>query len=172
MIGETLSQHEGIVESVESNYAVSGYHHRHRAELAHVPAVAELFRTAGYYLEMMTCIDARDMGGNKKKKDDEEASDDAQTTGSLRLAYQFNRPGDPDRHLLCADLAPGSNAPTLTTVFAGANWHEREIFDMYGVSFDAHPDLRRLLMPDDYSGHPLLKDFSDSDPRREEMASD
>ncbi len=171
MIGETLRQHEGIAESTESDYAVSGYHHRHRAELPLMPAIAELFRSAGYYLEMMTCIDARDMVKGKKKEGEEE-SDDARPTGALRLAYQFNRPGDPDRHLLCADLVPDHSAPSIAAVFAGANWHEREIFDMYGVSFAGHPDLRRLLMPDNYSGHPLLKDFSDMDPRREEMASD
>lgn len=167
MIGETLSQHEGIAESTESDYAASGYHYKHRAELALMPTIAELFRAAGYYLEMMTCIDARDMGKGKKKE-----GDDAQPSGSLRLAYQFNCPGEPDRHLLCADLASGQSAPSITAVFAGANWHEREIFDMYGVSFADHPDLRRLLMPDDYSGHPLLKDFADVDPHREEMASD
>jgi len=49
---------------------------------------------------------------------------------------------------------------SIAFVYAGAEWQEREIYDLFGVSFTAHPDLRRLLMPDDYPGHPLRKDFA------------
>lgn len=56
---------------------------------------------------------------------------------------------------------PASNPhlPSLTGIWASNNWHEREVFDMFGVIFDGHPGLTRILMPDDWPGHPQLKDY-------------
>ena len=51
------------------------------------------------------------------------------------------------------------HVPTVTGVWRTANWHERETYDLFGVIFDAHPDLRRILLPDDWQGHALRKDF-------------
>jgi NADH-quinone oxidoreductase subunit C len=56
-----------------------------------------------------------------------------------------------------SDLDP--HIPSLVEVWGGNNWHERETFDMFGIIFDGHPGLTRILMPDDWDGHPQRKDY-------------
>jgi len=58
-------------------------------------------------------------------------------------------------------LAPGqTHCPTLTGLYRGADWMERECYDLLGVVFDGHPDLRRILLGQDWEGHPLRKDYA------------
>jgi NADH-quinone oxidoreductase subunit C len=51
------------------------------------------------------------------------------------------------------------HVPSVTDVWAGANWHERETYDMFGLKFTGHPDLRRMYLPEEFDYHPLRKDF-------------
>lgn len=55
------------------------------------------------------------------------------------------------------------SVPSVSTIWKTAEWHEREAFDLVGIYFKNHPDLRRILLPDDWQGHPLRKDYKDAE---------
>jgi len=69
-------------------------------------------------------------------------------------SLQFKR-----RIRLKLQVEEGEAVLSVTPIWATADWHEREVYDMFGISFEGHPDLRRILMPDAWEGHPLRKDY-------------
>ena len=72
----------------------------------------------------------------------------------LLLSHEFNT-----RIIIQFSIGDGEKIPSLTKIYPSANWMEREVFDMYGVNFKDHPDLRRILTDYGFEGHPLRKDF-------------
>ena len=75
------------------------------------------------------------------------------------VVYQLYSLSKNRRIRLKVRLRPGESVPSLTALWPGADWLEREQFDLVGIQFRGHPDLRRIIMPEDYPDHPLRKDF-------------
>jgi NADH-quinone oxidoreductase subunit C len=116
-----------------------------------IVAVANLFFGAGYALECITAVDQEDF---------------------RELWYQFNfMGGAPHRHLLRMQLDDSEQVPSITHVYGSADWFEREAFDMMGIQVQGHPNLKRLLLPEDSDFHPLRRDQCIDDELRETRAA-
>jgi NADH-quinone oxidoreductase subunit C len=74
----------------------------------------------------------------------------------LWVLYSFSRN---ERIRVKTQIADGETLPSSVPIWATANWLEREVFDMFGIKFDGHPDMKRILLPDGWKGHPLRKDY-------------
>lgn len=71
-----------------------------------------------------------------------------ETRAVIRLKTRVGKPGEEHPAV-----------PTVSTIWPTANWYEREVYDLFGITFTGHPDMRRLLMPEDWTSHPLRKDY-------------
>ncbi len=77
-----------------------------------------------------------------------------------KILYLLHNPDTFERMFITTTVQRGESIPSVTTLWEGANWYERELWDMFGIHITDHPDLTRILMPDDWRGHPLQKDYA------------
>ncbi len=87
------------------------------------------------------------------------ASDWPQRPQRFDVVYSLYSIRDRQRVRLKVRAGEGEPVPSVTGVWPAANWLEREVYDMFGVAISGHPDLRRMLMPEDWQGHPQRKDY-------------
>lgn len=76
-----------------------------------------------------------------------------------QVIYFLHHPENYSRVNVSVWIKRDEPLPSATSLWKGANWYERELYDLFGVHFDNHPGLTRILMPDDWKGHPLQKDY-------------
>ncbi len=167
------------VAIIETDYQVKGYHLDVEVESAQVVAVAELLDRRGFFLESITGVDwlGKTPVGNQVKVAGEPAPDadaggdsaiagaqpgDVEKAGDqMEVVYDYNHTGAPLCRVAvrCRLDRAKPDIPTICRIMPGANWHERETHDFFGINFSGHPDLSPLLLPEDADFHPLLKDF-------------
>ncbi len=114
----------------------------------------ELRNNPKTYFDFLSCLSGVDYGteANRFGVVYHLASIPYQTQLTLKVSKENSR-----------DLEDLPSFPSITSVYHAADWHEREAFDMIGIFFEGHPDLRRLLLPDDWDGYPLRKDYTTVD---------
>jgi NADH-quinone oxidoreductase subunit C len=81
-------------------------------------------------------------------------------TKRTKVVYWLQNRIDYQRIRVVLYVGREGSIPSVIDLWAGADWYERELFDLFGVRFEGHPGLKRILMPDDWQGHPLLRDFA------------
>lgn len=141
-LAERFSQLCPPVQAQWVDYPARGFHLEVAVPPGQVVPAAELLDQHGFALDTITGVDWIE-------------------AGELEVVYDYFHPLVAARVAVRARL-PRDNPeiPTLCAVFPGANWHERETHDFFGIRFSGHPELTPLLLPEDADYHPLRKDFA------------
>jgi NADH-quinone oxidoreductase subunit C len=87
------------------------------------------------------------------------AVDYPQRPSRFEVIYRLRRLSDNAEQLTKVVATGDAPLPSITGLFSGANWLERELYDMFGLTFEGHPDMKRILLPDGWEGHPLRRDY-------------
>ena len=125
----------------ETDYMVKGYHLDVELPPEKIPEAAEILLRENFFIESITGVDWID---------DEQ----------LEAVYDFNHFDELCRVVIRTRTDRNNpEIPTISNIYQGANWHERETHDFFGIKFIGHPNLEPLLLPEDADFHPLLKDF-------------
>lgn len=122
----------------EGDYVKSGCHLEVAATPEQMPDVAQALLGTACFLESLTAVDLVE---------------------SFTLVYHFANYAELCRTVVHAALPKPKGAPTISHIYPGADWYEREVYDLFGIHFHGHPNLKRLLLPEDADFHPLLKGF-------------
>ena len=77
-----------------------------------------------------------------------------------KIVYWLHNPVNYERIRVILFISREEKIPSVKDLWEGADWYERELFDMFGVHFDGHPQMQRILMPDDWKGHPMRRDYA------------
>jgi len=140
-IGSAIEAKLGAGVAAPADYATKGYHLEVKLKPAQVTSLAEMMSQAGLYLEQVTAVDWL-------------------AQAQMEILYHYASFWEPCRVIgRCRIARDTEKVPSIAAIYQGADWHEREVFDMFGVRFTGHPDLKRLLLPEDADFHPLRKDF-------------
>lgn len=127
---------------IERDYAVHGYHLDAQVSTEQLIEAVTILDKNEFFIETITGVDWI-------------------KAGEMEVIYDFSRYDFDLCRVVIRTRVPRDNptVPTITGIYAGANWHERETHDFFGIVFEGHPHLIPLLLPEDADFHPLRKDF-------------
>lgn len=136
---EDIPRQNGVIER---DYTVHGYHLDVQVAPDQLFVAVKIIDELDFFIESITGVDWI--------KDEQ-----------MEIVYDFSRYDFDLCRVVIRTRVPRNkpSVPTITPIYAGANWHERETHDFFGIKFDGHPHLIPLLLPEDADFHPLLKDF-------------